>query len=104
MSQLSVTIGVLVTLAQPLAIPATTPRQTVPSTPDRARSAPFERLVKPTTPVPSPQVAVVGPRPRVVCGTVVVPVDPAVDPRILRPVPTGVTFAVRTIATAVCAD
>ena len=104
MAQLSVTIGVLVTLAQSLAVPATTPRQTVPSTPDSARAAPFERLFTPTTPVPSPPVAVARTRPRVVCGTVVVPVGPAVDPRILKPVPTGVTFAMRTIAPPVCAD
>jgi hypothetical protein len=104
MAQLSATIGVLVTLAQTLTVPATMPRQTTPFFPGRAQAAPFKRLFPPTTPATSPQAAVVHTGPRVVCGTVVVPVDPAVDPRILRPVPTGVTFAVRTMATALCVD
>ena len=103
MAQLSVTIGVLVTLAQTLTVPAT-PVQTVPSTPDYARTATFQRLFTPTTPVTSPQGAGVRTGPRVVCGTVVVPVDPAVDPRILRPVPTDVTFAMRSIVPPLCVD
>ena len=103
MAHFSATIGVLVTLAQTLAVPAT-PRQTGPSTLDRARTAPFERRFKPIAPVTPPQRTVGRTGPRVVCGTVVIPVDPAVDPRILKPVPAGVTFAVRTVAPTICMD
>ena len=104
MAQLSVTIGVLVTLAQTLAVPPTTARQTGPSSPDRARMVPFQRLFTPTTTVTSPQVAGVQTGSRVVCGMLVVPADSTVDPGMLRPVPTDVTFAVRSIVPPICKD
>jgi len=110
MSQLSGAIAVLATLAQGLTAPVLAPRPTLPSPPVRARAAPFERLSTPPMRLPAPQSS---PRvgedavrlgSKVICGMVVVPADSAVDPRMVKLVPTDVTFAMRVVAPPVCRD
>jgi hypothetical protein len=109
-SQFSATIGVLATLAQTLTAPTFAPPPVfeVPRPP--ARTAPFKGLFKPPPGVSAPQslpaarVAVVDLRPRVVCGMVVVPADPAVDPRMAKAVPSDVTFNMRVVKPPLCLD
>ncbi len=109
MSQLSATIGVLATLAQTLTVPtvaARRPFRARPAPPARPRSRNWLRR-QPIDRAPSrsgPQVADVQLLPRVVCGMVVVPVDPAVDPHMVKPAPSDVTFNMRVVKPPVCLD
>jgi len=77
MSHLSLTIGMLVTVAQTLAAP----------------SPPSPRVDAAKTVVP-----------RIVCGMVVVPVDAGVDRRMVVQPPSGVSFTVKVIVPPVCVD
>ncbi len=110
MSQLSATIGVLAALAQTLTVPTAAVPPAFPGAPSPARTAPFEKQVAPPPSRPehkalrAAQVAAVQLLPRVVCGMVVVPVDPAVDARMVKPVPTDVTFNMRVVKPPVCLD
>ena len=106
MSHLSVTVGVLATVAQTLTVPAGTPQ---PSS--AARPAVFAGLFAMPTPLPTVQSPpssrpdlVESAAPRVVCGMVVVPVDAAVDPRMVVQRPSGVTFGMKVIVPPVCVD
>jgi len=108
-SQLSATIGVLATLVQTLSVPAVAPPPAFPVTPSPARTAPFERLSAPPATQQGPhsppaQVAEVRLLPRVVCGMVVVPVDAAVDPLMVKAAPSDVTFHMRAVKPPVCVD
>ena len=111
MPQLSATMGLLAALAQTLSVPAARPRP-VPA-PDAAlfRPAPFESLLTPARRQrPKPRVltfdgAPAGlATPTVVCGTVVVPVDPTVDRRMVRPAPSDAAYTMRAIKPPVCRD
>ena len=53
---------------------------------------------------PPAQVAEVRLLPRVVCGMVVVPIDPAVDPHMVKAAPSDVTFHMRVVTPPVCVD
>ena len=94
MSHLSLTIGVLATLAQTLTIPAVAPKP---------------RLAGPTLsrsrqPAPPPGDVAEHVAPRVVCGMVVVPVNATVDPRMVVPPPSDVSFKMKVIVPPVCVD
>ena len=109
MSQLSATIGVLATLVQTLSVPAVAPPSAFPVTPNPARTAPSAKLFAPPATEQGPQsppdqVAEVRLLPRVVCGMVVVPVDPAVDPHMVKAAPSDVTFHMRVVKPKVCVD
>jgi len=108
-SQLSATIGVLATLVQTLSVPAVAPPSAFPVTPNPARTAPSAKLFAPPATLQGPQsppapVAEVRLLPRVVCGMVVVPIDPAVDPNIVKAAPSDVTFHMRVVKPKVCVD
>jgi len=108
-SQLSATIGVLATLVQTLSVPAVAPVPAFPVTPGPARTAPPEKLFASTVTLQGPQsppaqVAEVRLLPRVVCGMVVVHIDPAVDPHMVKAAPSDVTFHMRVIKPPVCVD
>lgn len=51
---------------------------------------------KPATPSPSPQ------KPFVVCGTLIVPADPGMDPKIRVPPPAGVEHTMRILIPPMC--
>ena len=86
MSHLSLMIGVLATVAQTLAAPAAARLPTVqPALILRVETA--EHIA-----------------PRIVCGMVVVPVDAAVDRRMVVQPPSDVTFAIKVIVPPVCVD
>jgi hypothetical protein len=54
-------------------------------------------------PVPPSTGPATPPAPKVVCGTLLVPADPAVDPKMrVRPPDTGVRYSGRTIAPPLC--
>jgi hypothetical protein len=107
---LSLTIGVLATLSQTLAVPAVAPQ---PSSAVRApaRPAKFGGLLAPAEALPTVQLppspladAVKNVAPRIVCGMVVVPVDAAVDRRMVAQPPSDVSFAMKVIVPPVCVD
>lgn len=122
MAQISATIGLLATLAQALAAPeaslqdrppAQLGRTEAPITPGPTQSprTPFVRLFAPATPLPAQPpprggaaAAAQRDQPRVVCGMVVVPVNSSPDPRMVKPVPSDVTFAMRVVAPPLCWD
>jgi hypothetical protein len=91
---------------------------TPPATPP-SRKDPFGRLFRdpniPQTPPEwhqpqaaphvRPQDAGETPKPRVVCGLRIIPLDPSVDPKMRIPVPdTGVDFKIRRLNPPVCTD
>ena len=109
-SHLSLTIGVLATLAQTLTVPAVEPQ---PSSAVRtpARPAKFGELLATPAPLPTVQPqsspradAAKNVAPRIVCGMVVVPVDAAVDRRMVAQPPSDVSFALKVIVPPVCVD
>lgn len=110
MTQLYATIGVLVTLAQMLTAPAAF-RPTLAPGDTRPGRAPFERLfavARQQAPRPTPRTLEAEQdlpgRTTVVCGTVVIPADPSVDPRMVRPVPADTAFTMRAVKPPVCRD
>ena len=121
MTQVSATIGLLATLAQSLVAPAAPLPDQSPAQLGRSPQAPKTQgpspksgspfvLFAPATPLPTqptPRGGATAPLrdlPKVVCGMVVVPVDPALDPRMVKSVPSDTTFTMRVIAPPVCWD
>jgi len=109
LSQLSATIGVLATLVQTLSVPAVAPPSAFSVTSKPARTAPSAKPFAPPVTLQGPksppaQVAEVRLLPRVVCGMVVVPIDPAVDPHMVKAAPSDVTFHMRVVKPPVCVD
>jgi len=97
--QLSIALGVMATVAQALTAPAPTLPVVNPW------FAPRTPLMRQPPSTPAPESA--APRstgPRIVCGTVVVPVDAAVDPAMVKSVPTDSAFTMRTIKPPLCRD
>jgi len=72
--------------------------------------APSAPLLKPSSPLfpvdsnaPLKNLRQAGPSARIVCGMVLVPADPAIDPEIIHPVPpNGTAFTLKTIKPPVC--
>ena len=122
MAQVSATIGLLATLAQSLVAPAAplqdrptaqlgrSPQAPTTPGPSQKPQTPIVGLFAPTTPLPAQPTprggatAALRELPKVVCGMVVVPVDPALDPRMVKPVPSDKTFTMRVIASPACRD
>ena len=121
MAQISATIGLLATLAQSLAAPAAPPQdrpaqlgRTAEAPTTLARSpksgSPSVGLFAPATPLPAQltprggATAALREQPKVVCGMIVVPVNPAPDPRMVKPVPSDKTFTMRVVTPPVCWD
>lgn len=97
--QLSIALGVMATVVQALTAPP--PAAPVFNT----WVVPRAPLAPPQPSTPAPEPAVRGSRgPMVVCGTVVVAVDAAVDPGLVRPVPTDRAFTMRTVKPPLCRD
>lgn len=111
MTQLSGTIILLATLAQTLIVPTARPHP-VPA-PNAALGGPA-RVESSLTPTRRQAPRARGltfdgapaglVTPTVVCGTVVVPVDPAVDRRMVKPVPSDAAYTMRTIKPPVCRE
>jgi len=122
MAQISATIGLLATLAQALAAPAVPPQDRPPAQlgrtpeapttpgPSQKPRTPFVGLFAPAARLPAQPppragaAAALREQPKVVCGMVVVPVNPSPDSRMVKPVPSDVTFTMRVIAPPLCWD
>ena len=64
---------------------------------------PPARRLQTVQPRPAPAMPTVPARPAVVCGTLIVPADPSVDPKIRAPLPrNNQTFTMRSITPPVC--
>jgi hypothetical protein len=71
-----------------------------------AKKKPLEKLFTPVAPprvAPAPQNSSPAGTPRVICGTQVIPGNPAADRKFVAPMPeTDVTFTLRTVRPPVC--
>jgi hypothetical protein len=110
MAHMSATIGLLATLAQVPAAPAASLEDRAPAQLGRTPEAPTKPgpSQKPRTPAQPPPrggaATTLRVLPRVVCGMVIVPVNPAPDPRMVKPGPSDVTFTLRVIVPPLCWD